>query len=72
MDPDKRERRQLKRAVKKAGNKKRRANFKRDLREHPEEAAFSEERIGHHRSDQFNGLDHDATRKSNGGDQEIT
>ena len=58
-DPDKRRMRELKRAVKKRGNKHRRQQLKRD----PEEAAQSEEDVGKHRSDRLNGLDNDSTRK---------
>lgn len=62
-DPDKRRMRELKRAVKKRGNKHRRQQLKRDLAENPEEAAQSEEDVGKHRSDRFNGLDDDSTRR---------
>ena len=61
-DPDKRRMRELKRAVKKRGNKHRRQQLKRDLAENPEEAAQSEEELGKHRSDRLNGLDNDSTR----------
>ncbi|MGL4422993.1 MAG: hypothetical protein ACRCZF_20155 [Gemmataceae bacterium] len=57
VDPDKRKMRELKRAVKKRGNKHRRAQLKRDLNENPEEAAFSEEKFGRFRSEKYNGLD---------------
>jgi hypothetical protein len=62
-DPDKRRMRELKRAVKKRGNKHRRQQLKRDLAENPEDAAQSEEDLGKHRSDRLNGLDDDSTRK---------
>jgi hypothetical protein len=62
-DPDKRRMRELKRAVKKRGNKHRRQQLKRDLAENPEDAAESEEDVGRFRSDHFNGLDDDSTRK---------
>ncbi len=62
-DPDKRRMRELKRAVKKRGNKHRRQQLKRDLAENPEEAAQSEDDVGKHRSDRLNGLDDDSTRK---------
>ena len=62
-DPDKRRMRELKRAVKKRGNKHRRQQLKRDLAENPDEAAQSEEELGKHRSDRLNGLDDDSTRK---------
>ncbi len=62
-DPDKRRMRELKRAVKKRGNKHRRSQLKRDLTANPDEAAHSEEKLGRYRSDTLNGLDQDATRK---------
>jgi hypothetical protein len=62
-DPDKRKLREIKRALKKRGNKHRRQQLKRDLAENPEEAAHSEENLGRHRSDELNGLDQDSTRK---------
>ena len=62
-DPDKRRMREMKRAVKKRGNKHRRQQLKRDLAENPEEAAQSEDDVGKHRSDRLNGLDNDSTRK---------
>lgn len=63
MDRDKRQLRQDKRAIKRAGNKTRRQQLKRDLADHPEEAAFSEEWLGRHRSAGLNGIDRDTTRK---------
>ena len=62
-DPDKRRMRDLKRAVKKRGNKHRRQELKRTLSENPEAAAEAEEDLGKHRSDRLNGLDQDATRR---------
>lgn len=62
-DPDKRKLRDLKRALKKRGNKHRRQQLKRDLSENPEEAAHSEEKLGRHRSNELNGLDQDSTRR---------
>jgi hypothetical protein len=62
-DPDKRKLRELKRAVKKRGNKHRRRELKRDLADNPDEAAHSEEKLGRYRSEAFNGLDRDATRR---------
>lgn len=64
IDPLKRQLREQKRAVKRAGNKHRRQQLKRDLRDNPEEAAFSEEKLGRYRSAQLNGNDHDSTRRS--------
>ena len=63
VDPDKRKLRELKRALKKRGNKHRRQQLKRDLVENPEEAAHSEEKLGRHRSDTLNRLDNDSTRR---------
>jgi hypothetical protein len=63
MDPDKRELRRLKRDIKKAGNKRRRAHLKRELADNPEEAHKSEYEFGRFRSADMNGLDNDATRK---------
>jgi hypothetical protein len=57
---DKRQLRQHKRAVKREGNKHRRYELKRDLRENPEEAHQSEENFGRHSSQSFNGLDRPA------------
>jgi ribosome-interacting GTPase 1 len=62
-DPDKRLMRELKRVLKKRGNKHRRHQLKRNLAENPEEAAENEEDLGKHRSDRLNGLDKDSTRK---------
>jgi hypothetical protein len=56
--------RDLKRVLKKRGNKHRRQQLKRDLADNPEEAAESEEDLGKHRSDRLNGLDKDSTRRS--------
>jgi hypothetical protein len=63
MDQDKRRYRKLKRDVKRAGNKRRRAHLKRDLAEKPEEAAFSEFDFGETSSETMNGVDKDATRR---------
>jgi hypothetical protein len=63
MDPDKRQLRKLKRDIKKAGNKRRRAALKRDLADNPEEAAHTEFDFGRTSSSGMNGLDNDATRK---------
>ncbi len=63
MEREKKERRALKRSVKRAGKKHRRAALKRDLREHPEDAGYSEEQFGRHESAVFNGQDVDNTRR---------
>ena len=63
MDHDKKQLRKLKRTVKQAGNKKRRGKLKRELRDNPEEAHWSEPSVGKASSETLNGLDKDATRK---------
>lgn len=65
-DDEKRKLRELKRAIKKRGNRHRRRQLRRDLDENPDEAAFSEERLGRFRSHELNGLDRDATRRRDG------
>lgn len=62
-DPDKRKMRDLKRALKKRGNKHRRAELKKNLATNPEEAAHAEEDLGGYRSDTLNKLDNDSTRR---------
>jgi hypothetical protein len=54
---DKRQLRKLKRAVKRDGNKHRRHDLKRKLREHPEEAHHDEENVGRSSSQGLNGID---------------
>ena len=63
MDPDKRRMRQLKKAIKRAGNKSRRQSLKRDLVEKPDEAHRSEYDFGRDSSTGLNALDQDATRR---------
>lgn len=63
MNDDKRRHRQLKRDVKKAGNRKRRRHLDRDLARDPEHAHESEFDFGRHSSEVFNGNDQDATRQ---------
>jgi hypothetical protein len=63
MDQEKRRHRQLKRDIKKAGNRQRRRSLARHLRDDPEGAAHSEFDFGHNTSAPFNGNDHDATRR---------
>lgn len=65
-DPDKRKLREVKRILKKRGNKHRRQELKKNLAENPEAAALAEENLGKHRSDSLNGLDNDSTRKKPG------
>jgi hypothetical protein len=67
MEPEKRRLRQMKRAIKKAGQKSRRQSLKRDLTKNPEEAAHSEETFGRNSSAGLNGLDNDATRRPHDG-----
>jgi hypothetical protein len=57
VDPDKRKIRELKRAIKKRGAKHRRAEFKRGLRENPDEAQFATDNFGRYSSAGLNGLD---------------
>jgi hypothetical protein len=70
MDQEKRRLRQLKRDIKKAGNRKRRHALKRDLAESPEEAAHSEFDFGRSSSEALNGMDKDAKRRRNKADEE--
>jgi hypothetical protein len=67
-DPEKRQLRELKRALKKRGNKHRRQQLKRDLAENPDEAAHAEEKLGRYRSDELNGIDRDTTRRRSAGE----
>jgi len=53
---DKRLLRNIKRSVKRAGNKHRRRELKANLREHPEEAHWAEEDLGGQSSQHFNAL----------------
>ena len=62
MYQEKRLYRNLKRSVKRTGNKRRRQHLKRELSERPQEAPFSEFDFGHSSSKGMNGLDEDATR----------
>jgi hypothetical protein len=62
MNDDKRRQRQLKREVKKAGNRKRRRHFDRTLERDPETAHEIEFDYGRDSSVGLNGLDRDATR----------
>ena len=72
VDPDKRKMREVKRAVKKRGNKHRRQELKKNLGENPDEAAHAEENLGRFRSDALNGLDQDATRRKKGEEDQKT
>ena len=53
---------QIKRQMKRAGSQRRRRQWKRDLRENPEEAPYSEEDFGRYSTAEFNGIDQDHTR----------
>jgi len=63
MEPTKRDLRQMKREIKRAGSQRRRRQWKRDLRENPEEAPYSEEDFGRFSTVELNGIDHDNTRR---------
>jgi hypothetical protein len=63
MKQDKRILRELKREVKRAGNKRRRQFLKRQLEEQPEEAPYAEFDFGRDSSAGFNAMDQDAKRK---------
>ncbi len=63
MDRDKKQMRKLKRTVKKAGNKKRRRQLKDAVRDHPDEAHWTEPTFGNASSQTLNGLDQDSTRR---------
>jgi hypothetical protein len=67
-EPTKRELRQQKREIKRAGSQRRRRMLKQALRENPEEAPNAEYDFGRFSSAPFNGLDHDATRRRDRGD----
>jgi hypothetical protein len=68
-DPDKRKTREIKRALKKRGNKHRRQQLKKNLSDNPEDAAHAEEDLGRHRSDTLNKLDNDSTRRKKDGEE---
>ena len=64
MDPrDKRMLRKLKRDLKRAGNKRRRRYLKRQLEEHPDDAAHADFQFGDDSTTNLNGMDHDSTRR---------
>jgi hypothetical protein len=63
MEPTKREFRQLKREIKRAGSQHRRRQWKRDLRDNPEEAPYSEERFGRFSTAEMNGNDKPRVRE---------
>jgi len=63
MNDDKRKQRQLKRELKKAGNRTRRQRLKQSLTQNPAEAHFEDESVGRHSTEPLNGQDRDGTRK---------
>jgi hypothetical protein len=63
MDKDKRLMRNLKRAIKQAGNRKRRRALDRNLRDDPAGAADAEFTFGRDSSTGLNGMDEDSTRR---------
>ena len=71
MDQDqKRELRQLKREIKRAGGKRRRRQLKQGLAEHPEDAHQDSASFGRYRSADLNGIDRDSTRRPSDGQVE--
>jgi hypothetical protein len=63
MEPTRRDLRRAKREQKRAGSQRRRRQWKRDLRENPEEAPYSEEDFGRYSTAELNAMDHDNTRR---------
>ena len=63
MDNTKRELRQQKREIKRAGGKRRRRLLKQGLAERPEEAPDSEFDFGRYSSAKLNGIDRDSKRE---------
>jgi hypothetical protein len=70
MDHDKRSYRQLKRDLKRAGNRKRRRQLQRDLQDNPEDAAVGEFDFGRDSTAGLNGNDRDATRHRRAQDED--
>lgn len=62
MDPTKRELREQKRQLKRAGSRHRRRDLNRTLRENPDEAHAAEENFGRYSTAELNRLDRDSTR----------
>jgi hypothetical protein len=69
MEPTKRELRELKRQIKRAGGKRRRRQLKQGLLEHPEEAHHTEFDFGRYRSAPMNGLDRGSDRDGRSGSE---
>jgi hypothetical protein len=63
MDGNQREFRQTKRKLKQLGSQRRRRVWKRELRERPEDAPYSEDDFGRFRTAGLNARDRDATRR---------
>jgi hypothetical protein len=63
MDQEKRQFRQMKRDLKRAGSRKRRRHLQRELNERPEEAAQTDFDFGRNSTAGLNGNDRDATRR---------
>jgi hypothetical protein len=63
MEQDKRSYRQLKRDIKRAGNRQRRRHLQRDLQNNPEDAPLSDFDFGRRGTASLNGNDHDAKRR---------
>lgn len=63
MEQDKRSFRQLKRDLKRAGNRKRRRQLQRDLLGNPEDATHNTFDFGRNSTAGLNGNDRDATRR---------
>ncbi len=72
MDPEKRQLRELKRTIKRAGSKHRRRQLKQELADNPDEAHSSEPNFGRYSSSGMNGLDQDATRRHRGSEGPAT
>ena len=70
MNREKRELRQVKRDIKKAGVKRARHQLKRGLVDSPDEAHEDRPDFGRYRSAGLNGIDRDATRKRPGREAE--
>ncbi len=69
-EPTKRELREQKREVKRAGGKRRRRLLKLSIVENPEEAHRAEANLGRYRSADLNGIDRDSTRLKRGSTEE--
>lgn len=63
MEPTKRELREQKREIKRAGGKRRLRQLKQALVEDPEGAPDGQFDFGRYESARLNGIDHDATRR---------